>query len=116
LLAAPPGLSRDGLHLPQRGKPPEGFQLDLPEASPCDADQQGDASLLAAPPGLSRDGLHLPQRGKPPEGFQLDLPYPLAGEAEAAPDLLEGLRLGVVEPVAQDQHLPLALVQRRERL
>src|SRR2546423_9615910 len=46
----------------------------------------------------------------------LDRPQALPRQAEAAADLLERLRLGVDEPVAQDDHLPLAPRQRAERL
>src|SRR5439155_23143174 len=48
---------------------------------------------------LRRHGLHLAQRRQAPEGLELDLPYPLARETEAAADLLERLRLRVVEAV-----------------
>src|SRR5437870_8635015 len=65
----------------------------------CDADREESRAWPAAPSGLCGHGLHLSQRGKPPKGFQLDLPYPLAREAEAAADLLERLRLRVVEAV-----------------
>src|SRR5919197_1397782 len=73
-------------------------------------------ALLAAPPGLRGYGLHLTQGRQPAQGLQLDLPDPLAGESQAAADLLEGLRLRVVEAVAEHEHLPLPLVQRGERL
>src|SRR6185437_2163659 len=77
-------------------------------------------SLTEALWALCRHGLHLPQRRKPSERLQLDLPDTLAGEAEPASDLLQRLRLGVVEPVAQHEHLTFALVQgsesSRERL
>src|SRR5207249_2883230 len=62
-----------------------------------------------------RDRLHLAKAREPPEGLHLDLPDALAREPEPAPDLLERLRLVVGEPVAEDEHLPLALTQRRER-
>ena len=62
-----------------------------------------------------RDGLHLAQGREAPERLELDLADPLAGEPKPAADLLERLRLGVVEAVAEHQHLPLALVQRGER-
>src|SRR5690349_20394020 len=44
----------------------------------------------------------------------LDLAHPLAREAELLADLVERARLPVVEPVAQPDHVLLALVQRRD--
>src|SRR5205085_8746530 len=77
----------------------------------------GGARVPAAPaaPGLVRDGLHLAERGEPPERLDLDLAHTLARQAEPAADLLERLRLVVGQAVAQDEHLPLALAERRER-
>src|SRR5262245_16735147 len=65
--------------------------------------------------GLSRHVLHLTQRCEAPERLQLDLTDALAGEPETAPDLLERLRLGVVEAVTQRQDLTLALLERAQR-
>ena len=48
------------------------------------------------------------RRRQAPERLHLDLPHALAREPEAAADLLERLRLRVVEPVAQHEHLALA--------
>src|SRR6266480_5485729 len=59
-------------------------------------------------------GLHLAQARETFERLGLDLTDALAREPEPPADLLEGLRLGVVEPVAEDQHLALALRQRGE--
>src|SRR5206468_2192582 len=49
-----------------------------------------------------------------PEGLQLDLADTLAGEAEPAADLLERLRLGIVQPVPEDQNLALAVRERHQ--
>src|SRR5437763_10194772 len=62
------------------------------------------------------DGLHLAQRCESAQRVELDLADALAREAEPAADLLEGLRLRLVEPVTELEHLPLAVRQRRERL
>src|SRR5256714_14441078 len=62
------------------------------------------------------DRLHLAQARETLERFGLDLAHALARQAEAPADFLERLRLGVVEPVAEDQHLPLALGERRKGL
>src|SRR3954469_15968655 len=64
----------------------------------------------------ARDGLHLAQSRETLERFGLDLTHALPGQPEAAPDVLERLRIGVVEAVAQDQDLPLAVSQGRQRL
>ena len=61
------------------------------------------------------DHLHLAEVRETAEGVELDLAHALAREAETLADLLERLRLLVDEPVAQDEHLPLALGQRLER-
>src|SRR5215467_9925907 len=52
---------------------------------------------------LRRHGLHLAQRREASERFQLDLSDALAGEPEATADLLERLRLRVVEAVAKNE-------------
>src|SRR5205085_4347358 len=49
------------------------------------------------------------------ERFGFDLAHALACQREAPPDLLERLRLRVREAVAEDDHLPLAIGERRER-
>src|SRR5438132_7998615 len=59
---------------------------------------------------LRSHGLHLAQRRQAPERFQFDLSYALARETEPAADLLERLRLRVVEAVTQNEHLTLALL------
>ena len=59
---------------------------------------------------------HLAERRQPAQRLHLDLTHSLARQAEAAPDLLERLRLGVREAVAEDDDLPLALRERCERL
>src|SRR5437870_166960 len=59
--------------------------------------------------------LHLVQRRQAPERLQLDLTDTLARQAEPAADLLEGLRLGVVESVAEHEDLALSLLQRQKR-
>src|SRR5205809_6776964 len=64
---------------------------------------------------LRRDHLHLAKVRETTEGVELDLTHALAGEAEPLADLLERLRLLVDEPVAQDEHLPLAFSERLER-
>src|SRR5919204_5945124 len=68
------------------------------------------------PTFLQRDGLHFTQFREALERLGLDLTDALARQAEPAADLLECLRLRVGEPVAQDDHLPLALREGRERL
>src|SRR5438552_1392501 len=65
---------------------------------------------------LVADGSDLAQARQPAQRLDLDLPHTLACQTEAATDLLECLRLVVGEPVAEAQHLPLALVQRLQRL
>src|SRR5207237_544991 len=72
-------------------------------------------SSTGLPSALLRDGLHLAQRRQAPERVELDLADALAREPEPPADLLERLRLGVVEPVAELEHAPLALRQRVER-
>src|ERR671935_734315 len=62
------------------------------------------------------DGFHLTQPRQALERLRLDLAHPFARQAEAAADLLERLRLRVVEPVAQDQDLPLPVAQCAQRL
>ena len=50
------------------------------------------------------------------ERLELDLAHAFACQAQSPADLLERLRLGVVEPVAKDQDLPIAIRKRAERL
>src|SRR5712692_7439451 len=66
--------------------------------------------------GSVRDGLNLAQAREPSERFDLDLADALPRQAKPAADLLQRLRLVVVEPVAEHEHLPLALAERGERL
>ena len=63
-----------------------------------------------------RDGLNLAQAGEPSQRFDLDLADALPRQAKPAADLLQRLRLVVVEAVAEHKHLPLALAERSERL
>src|SRR4051794_31739523 len=72
-------------------------------------------SASATRPQPSADELHLAQRGQAAERLDLDLADALARETEPAADLLERLRLGVLEPVAQDEHPSLALREDGER-
>src|SRR5207248_3004428 len=65
---------------------------------------------------LQREPLHLLELRQAPERLNLDLAHALARQAETPADLLERLRLGVREPVAENQDLALAPRQRRERL
>src|SRR5207245_11376966 len=65
---------------------------------------------------LARDRFHLAQPREASERVVLDLADALAGQTEPPADLLQRLRVGVVEPVAEDQHLALALRERRQRL
>src|SRR5439155_17899159 len=65
---------------------------------------------------LVRDGLNLAQVREPSERFDLDLADALPCQAEPAADLLERLRLVVVEAVAEHEHHPLTLAERGERL
>src|SRR3954471_20349850 len=67
--------------------------------------------MAAKQPGRSADELHLAQRGETAERVDLDLADAFARETEPAADLLERLRLGVLEPVPKDEHTPLALRQ-----
>src|SRR5438067_7505253 len=64
---------------------------------------------------LASDRFHLAQSSKAPERVVLDLADSLAGQSEPPADLLERLRLGVVEAVAEDQDLPFTVSQRGER-
>src|SRR5205823_6118324 len=69
-------------------------------------------------PGLGSeagDRLHLAQPRETFERLGLDLAHALARQSEPPADLLERLGLGVVEPVAQDQDLALALGESRQR-
>jgi hypothetical protein len=52
--------------------------------------------------------LHLQQLREAAQRLDLDLAHAFAGEAEPAADLLERLRLGVDEAVAEHDHLTLA--------
>src|SRR5881392_4249720 len=61
------------------------------------------------------DRFHLAQARETLERLRLDLTHALARQAEPPADLLEGLRLGVVEAVPEDEDTPLALGQSRQR-
>src|SRR5438105_2535080 len=74
------------------------------------------SSTVRASERETGDRLHLAQARETLERLGLDLTHALARQAEPPADLLEGLRLGVVEPVAEDQHLALALRERRKSL
>ncbi len=65
---------------------------------------------------LVRDGFHLVQRRHPLKRLDLELPHTLARDPEPTADLLERLRLGVVEAEAQHEHEPLPVGQRAEGL
>src|SRR2546427_10559028 len=73
-------------------------------------------ALASATLVSEREAFHLLQLAESLQRLDLDLAHALACQAEAAADLLERLRLGVDEPVAEDDHLPLAPRQRAERL
>src|SRR4051812_24843988 len=73
-------------------------------------------SASATRPQPSADELHLAQRGEAAERLDLDLADALTRETEPAADLLERLRLGVLEPVAQDEDAPLAFGEDGERV
>src|SRR6478672_11858677 len=60
--------------------------------------------------------LHLVERRQALQRLDLDLPYAFPRQAEAAADLLERLRLGVVEPVAEDDHRTVAVGKGVERI
>ena len=62
------------------------------------------------------DRLQLAQRREPLERVELDLPDPLSCQSEPPADLLERLRLGIREPVAEHHDLALALRQRPQGL
>src|SRR5579884_4544365 len=62
------------------------------------------------------DCRHLVQGRQALEGLDLDLAHALAGQAEPAADLLERLRLRVVEAVAEHDDEPVALRQGTECL
>src|SRR5207248_11003573 len=87
-------------------------------ALPASRCEPGAPEGAAGLPGVSgcSDGLHLAQGRETAKRVELDLAHALAREAEAPADLLERLRLGLVQAVAQLEHLPLALGQRGERL
>ena len=77
------------------------------------------ARFDGSPRGRSQrpgDGFHLAQLREALERLGLDLAHALARQAEPAADLLERLRLGVVEAVAERSRLPLALAEGGERL
>src|SRR5919201_3010194 len=83
--------------------------------SPSSARAPAPSSTARLSKCLRRDGLHFAQRSKAPERVELDLAHALAGGPEPPPDLLERLRLGVVEPVAKLEHAPFPIRERRER-
>ena len=88
-------------------------------ARAADGRARARSSICAAnklPSELASDGFHLAQAREPLQRLDLDLPDALARQPEPPADLLERLRLGVVEAVAEDEHLPLALREGRERL
>src|SRR2546427_12066364 len=66
--------------------------------------------------GLVGDGLNLGQAGEPSQRLDLDLTDALPRQAKPAADLLQRLRLVVVEAVAEHEHLPLALAERGQHL
>ena len=68
----------------------------------------GEARALAR----ALEPLHLLQLREAAQRLDLDLAHALARQAQAAADLLERLRLGVDEAVAEDDHLALAPGQR----
>src|SRR5262249_45127507 len=65
---------------------------------------------------LERYCFHLTQLGQALERLRLDLTHALARQAEPAANVLERLRLRVVEAVTEDDHLSLAIRERRQRL
>src|SRR5215210_2077905 len=67
-------------------------------------------------PWSVRDGLHLAQSRETLERLGLDLTHALASQPEAAADVLQRLGIGVVQAVAEDQDLPLAVSQSRQGL
>src|SRR5438067_7220789 len=74
------------------------------------------SSTVRASERETSDRLHLAQARETLGRLGLDLTHALARQAEPPADLLEGLGLGVVEPVAEDQHLALALRERRKSI
>src|SRR4030095_11028631 len=70
------------------------------------------AALLSR--GLG-DALDLVQAGEALQGLALDLPDPLPSQIQAAADLLERPRVGIVQPVAEDQHAAFTVAQGIER-
>ena len=62
------------------------------------------------------DRFHLVQRRQALQRLDLDLPHALAGQTQPAADLLERLRLRVVEAVAEDHDGTVALRQRVQRV
>jgi hypothetical protein len=61
---------------------------------------------------LASDAFHLSKLRETAQRVHFDLPDSLAGETERSADFLQGLRLGPAEPVAQANHLALALRER----
>src|SRR6516162_8091973 len=62
------------------------------------------------------DQPHLLQRREPPEGLDLDLADALAGDPQVDADLAERPRIGLVQPVAKDDHVAMALRERAKRI
>src|SRR5206468_10372933 len=58
----------------------------------------------------------LAEAREPSQRFDLDLADALPGQAELAPDLVQRLRLVVVEAVAEHEHLPLTRAERGQGL
>src|SRR5207244_1686227 len=73
------------------------------------------SSTAGASESEAGERLHLAQARETLERLGLDLAHALAGQAEPPADLLERLRLRVVESVAQDQDLALALREGSQR-
>ncbi len=91
------------------------LRFGLSGSEPQTLEQVGEGLGLAhfgrssrAPRASDLEPFHFLEFAQPPQRLDLHLANALACEAEAAPDLLEGLRLGVDEAVAEDDHLALA--------